>query len=110
MTYQDDVKNNKGTKNDSGKTRLDLITPEFIEELGKVLTLGAKKYADYNWQKNLETNRIYAALLRHANAYHKGEHKDPESGLSHMAHVACNAMFLLWYEQQTDSLNMEKKK
>jgi hypothetical protein len=100
MSYKEDIAKGKGTKNDSDKTMLDLIEPSFIEGLGQVLTKGAKKYSPENWKMNLETRRIYAALLRHANAYRRGEKIDPESGLGHMYHVACNAMFLAWYDEQ----------
>ena len=33
-----------GMKFDNGKNRLDLVEPEFIENVGKVLTFGADKY------------------------------------------------------------------
>jgi hypothetical protein len=93
--------NNVGRKDDTGKNRLDLIEPEFIESVGKVLTFGANKYEPNNWQ-NVEDgkDRYYAAALRHLMAYRKGEEKDPESGLSHLEHVACNIMFLLHFERE----------
>lgn len=93
--------NNIGRKDDTGKNRLDLIEPEFIESVGKVLTFGASKYELNNWQ-NVEDgkDRYYAAALRHLMAYRKGEEKDPESGLSHLEHVACNIMFLLHFERE----------
>lgn len=37
----------EGVKFDAGKTRLDLFPPEALEEIGKVLTYGAKKYSQY---------------------------------------------------------------
>ena len=93
--------NNVGRKDDTGKNRLDLIEPEFIESVGKVLTFGASKYEPNNWQ-NVDDgkDRYYAAALRHLMAYRKGEEKDPESGLSHLEHVACNIMFLLHFERE----------
>ncbi|MBR6135580.1 MAG: hypothetical protein IKQ22_03750 [Clostridia bacterium] len=93
--------NSVGRKDDTGKNRLDLIEPEFIESVGKVLTFGANKYEPNNWQ-NVEDgkDRYYAAALRHLMAYRKGEEKDPESGLSHLEHVACNIMFLLHFERE----------
>jgi hypothetical protein len=33
-------------------------------------------------------------------AYTQGQDTDPETGLSHMAHVGCCVMFLLALEQQ----------
>ena len=95
--------NNTGRKDDQGKNRLDLIEPEFIEGVGKVLTFGAEKYEENSWQKvdNAE-NRYYAAAMRHLLAWRKGEKIDPESGLNHLDHVACNIMFLQHFEKEDD--------
>lgn len=90
-----------GRKDDKEKNRLDLIEPEFIEGIGEVLTFGADKYEPNNWQ-NVEDakNRYYAAALRHLMAWRKGEKLDPESGISHLDHVACNIMFLQHFERE----------
>lgn len=92
-----------GQKDDKEKNRLDLIEPEFIEGVGKVLTFGANKYEPNNWQKVEDAeDRYYAAALRHLIAWRKGEKTDPESGLSHLDHVACNIMFLQHFEREAD--------
>lgn len=92
-----------GQKDDKDKNRLDLIEPEFIEGVGKVLTFGANKYEPNNWQKVEDAeDRYYAAALRHLIAWRKGEKTDPESGLSHLDHVACNIMFLQHFEKEAD--------
>lgn len=92
-----------GSKDDQEKNRLDLIEPEFIEGVGKVLTFGANKYEPNNWQKVEDAeDRYYAAALRHLIAWRKGEKTDPESGLSHLDHVACNIMFLQHFEREAD--------
>lgn len=90
-----------GVKHDEHKNRLDLIEPEFIEGVGEVLTFGADKYEENSWQsvENGE-NRYYGAAMRHLLAYRKGEKLDPESGLSHLHHVACNMMFLAHWERE----------
>lgn len=86
-----------GLKFDSGKPRLDLLDPYFIEDLGKVLTFGAEKYDANSWQNvSNATARYRAALLRHCIALLKEEPIDKESGLQHTAHIAANAMFLHW--------------
>lgn len=93
--------NNVGRKYDQEKNRLDLIEPEFIESVGKVLTFGAQKYEPNNWQGVEDAeDRYYAAAMRHLIAYRKGEKIDPESGLSHLEHLACNVMFLLHFERE----------
>lgn len=88
-----------GLKYDEGKLRFDLLLPEFTEQMARVMTLGAKKYAENSWQNVTNGNKRYlAALHRHLNAWQQGERLDIESGCSHMAHIAINAMFLAWLE------------
>ena len=92
----------KGVKLDSGKGEFSLLLRGCANAVSKVvdvLTFGAKKYTRDGWQTVDDAERRYTdALYRHMNAIHKGEHLDPESGLSHRAHVATNAMFLLELE------------
>ena len=95
-----------GIKHDGEKIRMDLLPFEALEAVAKVLTYGAKKYADNNWQKvDCADARYRAALLRHFCADQKGEKTDPESGLSHAAHMATNALFILWFELQKDKIH-----
>lgn len=93
-----------GMKYDAGKPRLDLLLsgcPNAINSVGGVLTFGANKYAAHSWQTVPGGEQRYlAALLRHLTAVGRGEEIDPESGLSHLAHVACNAMFILELEHR----------
>jgi hypothetical protein len=89
----------EGLKFDKEKTRLELLSPFAMEQVGKVLTFGAKKYADRNWEQGISWSRIIGAILRHVIAYMRGETLDPETGLSHAAHIMCEAMFLLHFEQ-----------
>lgn len=63
--------------------------------MASVLTLGAVKYSDNNWQKGSE-DRYIGALHRHLSNHQQGELSDPESKLPHMVHVAVNAMFIWW--------------
>jgi hypothetical protein len=85
-----------GKKDDSDKLRYDLLPPFAIEKVVKILTLGAEKYAPGNW-KYVEhwKERYTAALMRHLEAYRKGESIDPESGESHLSHMLCCGIFLL---------------
>lgn len=89
-----------GHKADTGKNRLELLPYDALAEVGKVLTLGASKYGDRNWEKGIDYGRVYAALQRHVTAWWQGQDVDPETGLSHMAHCAANALFLLAYERR----------
>jgi hypothetical protein len=43
--------------------------------------------------------------MRHLHAFNDGEDKDPESGLSHLAHLGCCVMFLLEFEKTHKELD-----
>jgi hypothetical protein len=85
-----------GIKHDHGKTRLDLIPYEALEQIGKVLAFGATKYGEANWAEGISYSRLLGAALRHVNQFNAGEDTDAESGISHIAHAGCNIVFLLW--------------
>lgn len=91
-----------GMKYDGDKPRMDLLLsgcPNALEQVAQILTFGAKKYAAHSWQTVPQGDERYlAALLRHLTAHSKGEANDPESGMSHLAHAACNALFILELE------------
>jgi hypothetical protein len=89
-----------GVKFDQGKPRMELLPPELMVEVAKVLTFGAEKYEARNWEKGMDWGRIYGSLQRHLNAWASGEDTDPETGLSHLAHAGCNIAFLLAYTQR----------
>lgn len=82
-------------KHDTGKVRLELLSVPAMEAIAEVMTFGAKKYAAHNWRKGFEWSRLFGAALRHLFAALRGEDKDPESGLPHLAHAGCCIMFLL---------------
>lgn len=87
-----------GVKYDAGKLRLDLVPVEGIRAVADILTGGAKKYGDRNWEKGMDWSRPYGACLRHLFAWWDGEKADPDSGRSHLWHAACNLFFLIAYE------------
>lgn len=90
-------------KFDIGKPMVSLVEKDFILGVAKVLTLGAEKYDIDNWKlgTSVEDIRRYKdALLRHTLAYTSGEENDPETGLSHAYHAACNLMFLDYIAKQ----------
>lgn len=88
-----------GRKDDQDKVRFDLVPPRPFLELAKVITLGAKKYSEWNWRK-IGQERYVAALYRHIIAWQMGEDRDPETGLEHLAHAMCNLVFLMELPQQ----------
>lgn len=82
---------------DADKLRYDLLPTSALEELTKIITMGAKKYAPRNWEKGMNWSRCIASLKRHLAEFEKGVDYDSESGLLHIAHVMCNAAFLTEY-------------
>ena len=78
------------------KTPLGLIPPFAMEQTAWAHKLGAEKYGPFNWRKTGVCASTYVnAILRHLNAWRDGETVDPESGISHLAHVACSCNILL---------------
>jgi hypothetical protein len=90
----------EGLRYDEGKVRLDLIPAEWVIALGSVLTIGAKKYADRNWEKGMKWSKCLGPLLRHVFKWVAGEDYDQESGRHHMEHVAWNALALVSYHNR----------
>lgn len=82
-------------KYDAEKPRFDLIPPLAEEEMVRVLTFGAQKYAPDNWRKVDDPERYVAAALRHINAYRSGQSHDTETELHHLAHAMCCLSFII---------------
>lgn len=88
-----------GTKLDAGKPRMSLFPAGALRAIVAVLEYGAVKYSPGGWRLVTEANvRYYDALQRHLDAWRLGERFDAESGLLHLAHAACCAVFLLGLE------------
>ena len=93
-------KKEEGKKFDNGKPRWGLLPFRELKEVVDILTFGAEKYAPGNWQKVRPISRYIDATFRHLTAWCQGEKKDPESGKSHLAHVVCNILFLMWFDNE----------
>ena len=90
---------NEGLKNDTGKLRWDLVPERPMEEVVYVYTIGAKKYDDNNWRKGIKWGRIFAAMMRHAWAFWRGEERDKDDGQLHLASVVWCALTLMEYSR-----------
>ncbi len=84
----------EGRKNDTGKARFDLIPVRPLVALAELYAIGADKYEARNWERGLPPSRVFAAMQRHAWAWHNGETHDPEDGQHHMSSVAWGAFAL----------------
>lgn len=93
-----------GYKVENPKTKAGAAKPALISviptaallHLGEVMKLGANKYGAFNWRETKVPVETYMdAAMRHLLSYQDGEDADPESGMSHLAHVmACMAIII----------------
>jgi hypothetical protein len=99
---------NGGIKFDDDKPDYSLLPPNALDDVVKVLTIGAKKYDRDNWKKLDDiNNRYFAAAQRHMWALRRNEELDSETGIHHAAHAICCMMFLLefyYLQKEKDSV------
>jgi hypothetical protein len=81
----------KGQKLD----RYDLIPAAPLRQVAHHYGVGARKYAERNWERGYDWSLSFAALQRHAWAFWNGETIDEETGSNHMAAVAFHALALI---------------
>ncbi len=81
-------------RHNDGKPQWSMVDFKALEPMVEVLEYGAKKYSKDNWKKGLPYTKVSESLIRHLVAFLSGEYFDSESGLPHVGHIACNAMFL----------------
>lgn len=71
------------------KARLDLVPPALAIAAAPAMALGASKYGPFNWREKAVKATVYVgAMERHLAAYKDGQTLDPESGYSHLGHIA----------------------
>lgn len=88
-----------GTRANEGKLRFDLIPASADAALAKVLTFGARKYSDRNWEKGMPWCKgMLASIKRHLHEFEKGNDYDAESGLSHLEHALTDIAMLNHYQ------------
>lgn len=99
----DDLINNRiiGRFNQN-KLQWTLMNSKAMEPMIQVLMYGAQKYDRDNWLKACPKRLdLMDSLERHSLKIIAGESIDPESGLPHIGHLMCNAMFYSYWEQKT---------
>lgn len=97
-----------GVKFDTGKDRFELLPGDALWAIARVLTLGAKKYSDRNWEKGMHWSRPFGALMRHMWAWWQGQGPtnhhflfgdlDDELKVSHLWCAGCCMVFLISFE------------
>lgn len=93
----EEQKKEAGNKEDAGKLRLDLIPFASMMGMATVLTDGASRYGDRNWEKGISWSRVFGALLRHLFAWWFRIDLDEKSKLHHLNHALCCLAFLRHY-------------
>ena len=82
-------------RDNDGKVRWDLLPYDALNSVADVLSDGAGEHGDRNWEKGFPWTSVFASLMRHMSAWLLGEDLDGKSGKPHLAHAACNILFLL---------------
>lgn len=100
----------EGVKDDTGKVRIELVPPELVYAVATILTSGAIKYADRNWELGMDWGRVFGALMRHLWSWWGGKgpttksflfgELDDETKHSHLWHAGCCIAFLITYEER----------
>lgn len=81
------------------------VPTDFLLALGRVYGFGEGKYPDSapgrpNWSRGYAWSLSYDALMRHLISWWGGEDTDPESGESHLLHVAWHAATLFTFMEK----------
>lgn len=91
-------------KADAGKPHPSYVPVEIIEAVMRVREYGNAKYHDSDNWRTVEPERYHDALLRHIlRAWNDPYAVDPESGLLHLEHAACNIAFLLALKPEAET-------
>ena len=96
LMEQQQYKYNQEAKTDAGKLRPTLVPRKIIWAIAAVREYGNRKYGDPDNWKKVEVERYRDAAFRHFLEYLDDPLScDPESGLPHLCHIACNIAFLV---------------
>ena len=98
----------EATRFDTG-CRLDLLEPDFLEAMGHIMYVGAKKYGVNNWKKGLPGEKSgHNHAMKHLLEFMQGVPNDYGPPEMHYAQVAINAMFQ-FFEERNKRLAVEDK-
>lgn len=84
------------------KPRPDLISPHANMREGMVMTKGAEKYAERNWEQGIPISRCIASACRHIEQYKLGQTDE-----DHLAQARTNLSFALHFEEEIKAGRMD---
>lgn len=98
MTYDTGAMREPSTN----KGAYELVSPFALERIAIWYELGARKYADRNWEKGIPFNRLIQSAIRHLIRWMKGDREE-----DHLAAVCWNVMAMMHFQEtgQADELN-----
>lgn len=100
---------------DKGKLRWRNFPMFLLRPLMEVSQFGEGKYETYNFLKGGSQNQYLDCMKRHLDKYESpfDDDLDPESGISHLAHVAWNALVAIYmlnnFPELDDRFKIEKQ-
>ena len=92
------IEGEQEAKADKDKPRPSLVPPALIDGVMRIREFGTARYGDPNNWRKVDADRYHDALLRHILAmWEDWKAVDPDSGMPHLWHAACNIAFLMQY-------------
>lgn len=99
----------QGARFNTGKAKWSLVPQSALKPMVNVLEFGASKYGINNWMKGLSVTESCESLKRHLDSFMEGIDFDFESGLHHIGHIQCNALFISWMLEHRPDLDDRHK-
>ena len=98
----EESKRGEGIRYNTEKTPYECIPIHLIAGAARVFKHVTKRkdkpYPLWNWVKGMPWSVPYACMIRHLDAWYRGETNDPETEENHLHHVLCNLLMLIHYE------------
>lgn len=76
------------------KTGFHLIPAEWVWALADLLTKGAQKYSERNWERGMSRAQLLRAAKGHINKFEMGHTYDEETGTHELVSAAWNCLVL----------------
>lgn len=101
----------KAERYNDGKPQLSYVLAAryAVEGASMVMQEGCKKYDRDNWKKGMDDTALIDSMMRHLSKHLDGEFLDSETGLPHVDHALCNALFLSYHHNGRKGVDYAKE-